>query len=162
MGWRFVLIASLSAALCGCTSQTNRAVLYEGISPGVSGVHRVGDREALSDGRYALRFWRRQLRIRAREAPDQVFKNPSPAGLRRALGTESRLHHFRILSIRLLHPRQLAPEIVVQTTDYLGLARAVPDIMARIDPRSPAAEDRKGWAYEGFYFQADDERYVPF
>jgi hypothetical protein len=33
---------------------------------------------------------------------------------------------------------------------------------ARIDPRSPAADDAAGWAYEGFYFQADDERRVPF
>jgi hypothetical protein len=50
----------------------------------------------------------------------------------------------------------------VETSDYLRLAQAVPRIMARIDPRSPAADDAKGWAYEGLYFEADDERRVPF
>jgi hypothetical protein len=171
MARRLVLIASIGAALCGCASHAgkhsatadSRAILYEGIRPPANGaVHRIGDRQASLSGRDALRFWRRQLRIRAREAPNQSFKNPSPAELRRAIYAESRHYHFRVLSIRFLRPRQLAPEVIVETSDYLRLAQAVPRIMARIDPRSPAAYDAKGWAYEGFYFQADDERRVPF
>jgi hypothetical protein len=125
-------------------------------------VHAIGDSQALAVGRQSLRLWKRQLRIRAREAPNQVFANPSSSSLRSALRSEARSNHFRVVSLQLLRPRQLAPKIVVQTTHYVSLARAAPSIVRKLDPRSPAADDNKGWAYEGFYFEADDEHGVPF
>ena len=164
MGSRLIAILVVVSALSGCGSHSGpRSVLYQGARFGESAtVHRVGDHEALRDGRYARRYWQRQLRIRAREAPNQVFKNPSSNSLRSAVRSEARSNHFRVVSLQLLRPRQLAPKIVVQTTHYLSLARAAPSILTKLDPRSPAADDSKGWAYEGFYFEAVDEHGVPF
>jgi hypothetical protein len=153
------------AALAGCGSHTSgRSVLYGGVSSDAVSriVHHIGDREAMIAGRANLRLLKRQLQIRARKAPHQVFKNPPQDLLKSALHSEARSNHFRVVSIQMLRPRQLAPKIVVETTHYLALARATPSILVRLDPRRPSADDRKGWAYEGFYFEAEDERNVPF
>jgi hypothetical protein len=50
----------------------------------------------------------------------------------------------------------------VETRHYLALARATPAILARLDLHKRSAGDRRGWAYEGFYFEAEDEHRVPF
>ena len=63
--------------------------------------------------------------------------------------------------MKLLRPRQLAPEIAVRTTDYLGLAQALPGILRRLDPHE-GRSDTRGWSYEGFFIEARDERGVPF
>jgi len=51
--------------------------------------------------------------------------------------------------------------VVVETRHYLAVARAIPKIERSLDPHT-GADDRTGWAYEGFYFEARDERGVPF
>ena len=61
----------------------------------------------------------------------------------------------------LLRPGQLAPEIAVRTTHYLALARALPGILRNLDPHS-AQSDTRGWSYEGFFFEAQDENGAPF
>jgi hypothetical protein len=64
--------------------------------------------------------------------------------------------------VDLLRPRQLAPRIVVRTGDYLRVTRAMPEILRAIDPKARTNDDRTGWRYEGFYFEADDGHGVPF
>jgi hypothetical protein len=149
----------VSAAACG----GHRSVLEQGARLGRSTTpHVIGKAEAIAAARSTAAEWERELRERARAAPDRRFDNLDPRLLRRRLAREARRHRFRVVSIRLLRPRQLAPRIVVRTTHYLELARATPAILAALDPKAPTPDDRTGWRYEGFYFEAQDEHGVPF
>jgi hypothetical protein len=157
-----VLVVAALAAGCG-SSDSKHSVLYQGIRPGHSShAHRVSDAEAKTAARTTLATWKHELAKRARLAPAQRFDNPSSAALRQRLREDARRYHFRIVSLELLRPRQLAPKIVVQTRDYVALARGAYWILKRIDPRRRVPDDRKGWRYEGFYFEAQDERGIPF
>src|SRR5205814_10311160 len=71
-------------------------------------------------------------------------------------------YDFEVVSLRFLRPRQLAPEVVVRTRRYAELAHAVPAIAAALNPRLRVQDDRLGWEYEGFFFEAQDEHGVPF
>ena len=146
---------------CGSSSDPKRAVLYKGQVSMTGHVHRVSDAEAKATAARGLATWKHELVKRARLAPAQRFDNPSPAVLRRQLREEARRYHFRIVSLELLRPRQTAPKIAVQTRHYVALARAAYSILKRINPHG-GGDDRKGWRYEGFYFEAQDERGIPF
>ena len=82
--------------------------------------------------------------------------------LRRRLDAAARRNDFEVASLRLLRPRGLAPRIVARTKHYVELAHAAPRILRRLDPKVATGDDRSGWRYEGFYFEADDEHGVPF
>lgn len=69
---------------------------------------------------------------------------------------------FTVLSLNVVRPRQLAPEVVVLTTHYVEVAEATRLILLRVDPKASTGDDRTGWRYEGFFFQAEDEHGVPF
>jgi len=64
--------------------------------------------------------------------------------------------------VELLDPRQLAPVVIVRTTHYVELANATASILRHIDPKVRTNDDRTGWRYEGFFFEAQDEHGVPF
>jgi hypothetical protein len=91
-----------------------------------------------------------------------MFDNLARKTLRNRLVQAAENHHFEIVSVAFLHPRQLAPQIVIRTTHYVEVAHALPKILARIDPRMPKRDDRRGWAYEAFYLEARNEKGVPF
>jgi hypothetical protein len=67
-----------------------------------------------------------------------------------------------VVRLALLHPLQAAPIVVVATPNRRAMARATRAILRLIDPRARTTDDRLGWAYEGFLFEAVDERGVPF
>ncbi|MGB2875049.1 MAG: hypothetical protein WBB76_06180 [Gaiellaceae bacterium] len=90
------------------------------------------------------------------------FDNPSLAALMSVLRDSARQDGFDVISAKVLRPRQDAPMIIVRTTHYVGLARATAGILKQLDPRYPAKDDRKGWRYEGFYWDARDELGIPF
>jgi hypothetical protein len=87
----------------------------------------------------------------ARMSPRQVFPSPGRDVLLKRLQGEARKHHFEVVSVKFLRPRQFAPMVVVRTTDYVSLAAAAPSILARLEPD-----------YEGFHLEAQDEFGVPF
>jgi hypothetical protein len=95
--------------------------------------------------------WQSALLELARISPSQVFPSPGRDALMKRLQVEARKHHFEVVSVRLLHPRQVAPVVVVRTTDYVALASAAYPMLARLDRD-----------YEGFYLEAEDEFGVPF
>jgi len=64
--------------------------------------------------------------------------------------------------VTILHPRQQAPFVVVQTKDKHALAASTAAILHLIDPKARTNDDRTGWAYEGFLFEARDSHGVPF
>jgi hypothetical protein len=71
------------------------------------------------------------------------------------------LYGFTVVEMDVLRPRQSAPAVVVRVRDPERFARHVPAVLALLDPRAPAADDRLGWAYEGFYLEVRDDHDVP-
>ena len=153
-----VAVVMLSAA-CGSDS---RAILYAGITPGISG-HRIyiSDAAARAYGKRDVVRWKASLRADAHRHPRERFRNLPPRTFLARLHAAAARYGFSIVSVHFYRPRQLAPLIRVQTTHYLRLARAVATIERAINPHR-GTNDLSGWSYEGFYFQADDERGIPF
>jgi hypothetical protein len=153
---RLAVVLAVALLAAGCSSGGGRSVLHQGLVSPSGTVIPISDGEARNAGRVARRQWLADLRTRAREHPRPRFDNPAPGELR------SRLHHlagryrFNVVTAEVLHPRQDAPLVVVSTTRYRDLARATPAILEQLDPR------RSGWRYEGFFWEARDERGVPF
>jgi hypothetical protein len=109
-----------------------------------------------------LTTWWSDLRIGAIVDPNQRFPNPSPQTLISRLRVASRRYHFTVVVVEIAHPRQAAPLVIVKTADKRALATSTGEILRLIDPRTPARDDRRGWAYEGFFFEARDRHGVPF
>jgi hypothetical protein len=145
-----------------------RAVLYAGIEGPPSTIRRlphiVGSTEARERIREVRAEWRHELATRARSAPRQHFDNLPVPVLRSRLDSAARTYHFDVaqFGVRSPLPGQVAPRIVVRTTQYLELAHAARFFIRRLDPQRATGDDRTGWRYEGFYFEADDEQGVPF
>jgi hypothetical protein len=85
----------------------------------------------------------------------QRFPNPSTQEFRVLLDAVGRRYGFRVVSLRLLRPRQVAPLVVVRTSrgrkDFL---RDAFDIMEWLNPTGAAGSV----TFEGIYFEALDEQ----
>lgn len=169
---KWAAVAVLVVLATGCDShgdsvEHGRAVLYRGaeLSQGHGSVvrHRFSDPAARRAGARIRKQWELEVRHRAIEAPRQHFPNLPLDTLKERLGKAADRRDFRVVAVTLWNPRpgQFAPEIVIRTTHYLALARALPAILARIDPHT-GKTDIRGWSYEGFFLEAQDERGVPF
>lgn len=161
---RFLGIAAsviLAAFLVtGCAS--GRSILYSGVSGDASGPTRVvTDAAALRDARAAHGQWVAEITRRARADPSQRFDNLPARQFRLRLAEAASRYHFTVKKLQLLRPRQAAPLVVIQTSHYIAVAHAVPAIESSLDPHS-GHSDRAGWAFEGFFLEAQDERGVPF
>jgi len=102
----------------------------------------IGDQvRGVSDGTFAL---------------GQRFPNPSPKTFRARVGAVGKRYGFRIASLRLLRPRQLAPLLVVETSrDRKAFVHDVPAIMSLLDPMSNGRA-QSAVTFEGFFFEARD------
>ena len=157
------LVLLLGVVLLTAACGEHKSVLDEGLCRGAGCTPRaVSPQEASKAGRTTLADWLRELRRGVRERPNLRFDNLSPTELRRRLDAAASQYGFEVISFEVRRPRQLAPEIVVRTTQYLDLARAAPAILRSLDPKRPTKDDRTGWRFEGFYFRAEDEHGVPF
>jgi hypothetical protein len=88
----------------------------------------------------------------------QRFPNPSPATFRHRVALAGQRFGFRVVSLRLLHPKQLAPVLVVKTNrPRAAFARDVLKIESLLDPNNRGAA-----TFEGFFFAAEDSRGRPF
>jgi hypothetical protein len=108
------------------------------------------------------KMWRANLRSGALTAPTRRFRNPSPATLDARLRQAASRYHFTVVKVQILHPRQQAPFVVVETNDKHALAASTAAVLHLIDPKARTNDDRTGWAYEGFLFEARDSHGVPF
>jgi hypothetical protein len=153
-------VIALGILVSGCAS--SRSILYSGVSGNGIGPKRViTDTAARQDGRAAREQWVAEITRRAHEDPSQRFANLPAQQLRQRLAEAAARYHFTVKEVRLLHPRQLAPLVVIQTHRYLALAHAVPAIENSLDPHT-GHSDQAGWAFEGFFLEAQDERGLPF
>ena len=157
------LIGLALTGVAGCDEK--RSVLDEGVCVGTANACRsISAEEARGAAERASADWERELRSRAIADPRTRFPNLPPAELRRRLDLAAEELDFEVVSFRLREPKQLAPKIVVRTKHYLRLAEAAGrgGLLSRLDPRRNVGDSREGWRYEGFYFEAQDERGVPF
>lgn len=146
----------------GCSAGSDRSVLYQGVRPGTLGkAVVVSDRPAARTGGVARAWWLGELEKRARAHPRQRFDNPSRSDFGNTLRGLAGRYGFHVVSAKVLRPRQDAPMVVVRTTHYLDLARATAGILRELNPKD-SGDDGEGWHYEGFYWEARDERGVPF
>jgi hypothetical protein len=106
--------------------------------------------------------WLREIRSRAAAYPRQHFANPAPAVFATRLKLVASRYHFKVVKVRILHARQAAPFVVVETSNRQALSSATSSILKLIDPKARTNDDRTGWAYEGFLFEARDSKGVPF
>jgi hypothetical protein len=83
---------------------------------------------------------------------EQRFPNPSAATYRRRVRLVARRYGFRIATLRLLHPFQVAPLLIVRTDRPRRQFTAdIPAILSALDPQNGEAA-----TFEGFYFEARD------
>jgi hypothetical protein len=88
----------------------------------------------------------------------QRFPNPSPAEFRRRVARAGRRFGFRIASLRLLRPEQLAPLLIVETSrSRRAFVRDIPAIMKLLNPTTVAGH-QGAQTFEGFLFAAEDAR----
>lgn len=88
----------------------------------------------------------------------QRFPNPSPAAFRKRVLLLGQRYGFRIASLRLLRPRQLAPLLVVRTNrNRKAFVHDVPEILSRLDPTTNDGKQH-ALTFEGFLFVARDAR----
>jgi hypothetical protein len=153
---RLGLVLAVAFLAAGCASGGGRSGLHQGLVSPSGTVVPISDGEARKAGRVARQQWLAELKARAREHPRRRFENPTSAELRGRLHELAGRYGFEVVSAEVLHPRQDAPVVVVRTRHYRDLARATPAILEQLDPR------RSGWRYEGFFWEARDERGVPF
>jgi hypothetical protein len=157
---RLTMLCCLAALAAGCSDHagSDSSVLTEGTRFSFRQVvHKVSDKEAAQRARSARAQWIRDLKRAERKYPGIPFRSPGRGVLLARLGREAKAHDFEVVSVRMLHPRQLAPLVVVRTRRYVSLARAAGAILRELDPERNYDPD-----YEGFYFEAQDERGVPF
>lgn len=169
---KWAALAVLVVLATGCDSHGDsashsRAVLYRGaeLNQGDGSVitRRFSDPAARRAAARIRRQWEQDVRNRAIEAPRQLFANLPLDTLKERLTKAADTHDFQVVAVTLWNPRprQFAPEIAIRTTHYLALARALPGILERIDPHTGTSGTR-GWSYEAFFLEAQDERGVPF
>jgi hypothetical protein len=151
---RLCALLALTLVAAGCSSGGGRSVLHEGIVSRTGAAVPISDHDAAVAGRHAQAAWLKDIETRALRHPAQRFDNPARGEFRRRLRNLAGRYGFEVVSARVLRPRQDAPLVVVRTTDYRGLAKATSAILSRLDP--------KRRTYEGFFWEARDERGVPF
>lgn len=92
------------------------------------------------------------------DALGQRFPNPSPAAFRRRVSLVGKRFGFHVVSLRLLRPEQIAPLLIVKTSQpRSSFARNIPTILELLDPTSRAGH-RTAVTFEGFFFAVEDAR----
>jgi hypothetical protein len=96
------------------------------------------------------------------QALAQRFPNPAPDRFRALVARAARRYGFRVVSLRLLRPLQLAPDLVVRTDrDRSAFVRDLPALVSLLDPRT-SAHAQTAMTFEGFRLVAEDVRGRPF
>ena len=94
------------------------------------------------------------------QALGQRFPNPSPRAFHGRVAAIGARYGFRVVSLRLLRPRQLAPLLVVVTgRDRKAFVHDLPAIMRLLDPIR-SGHQQTGLTFEGFYLEALDAQGV--
>jgi hypothetical protein len=111
----------------------------------------------------AQKEWLSALRVSAKTG-DRAARFPSPSlvVLMQRLRPAQRRYGFEIVTVRMLHPLQRAPVILIRSNKKQALARATPAIIRLFDPRRVTKSNPSGYAYEGYFLSVEDGRGVPY
>ena len=91
-------------------------------------------------------------------ALEQRFPNPTARAFRRRVELVAKRYGFRVASLRLLRPRQVAPLLVVQTDrSRKDFVADVPAILALLDATT-GGHGAAALTFEGFFFEARDAK----
>lgn len=155
---------TLIVVVLGASALIAPALALRGVVLGHSGARlQPASVSQAHDSESALRSaWKTSIQLGAEEQPELRFANPTQSEFMSQLSKAADEYQFDVVSAKILTPVQDAPFVVIQTTDPSGLAKAAPRILAQLDPREPASDDRSGWAYEAFFFEARDAAGTPF
>jgi hypothetical protein len=89
-------------------------------------------------------------------ALEQRFPNPSPAAFRKRIAHAGRRYGFRVVSLRLLRPEEIAPLLIVETSrSRHAFVRDIPAIMKLLNPTHIVGH-QGAQTFEGFLFAAED------
>lgn len=146
---RAALLAVVVVGLAGCTV---------GSTDPVSGPTGQDARRAVEKVRAE---WEAELARGVRERPGRRFPNLSRQEFLGRLRAAAARNDFELVDVDFLRPKQLAPRVVVQSSDAKALARAYGRFWRSIDPKATTPDDRIGWAFEGFLFEARDSDGIP-
>jgi hypothetical protein len=153
-----VIVAAVVIVLVPTAARPRTAVAL----PAMLTIPRLTPAEAVVQARKVEVNWEAHLKAGARAAPAKRFPNPSIATLRARLQRLSRQYHFSIASLRIVRPMQDAPLVIVQSGHKPALSAATRLILRVLDPKQRTNDDRTGWHYEGFFFEAEDPNGIPF
>jgi hypothetical protein len=111
----------------------------------------------------AQKEWLGALRAAAKTG-DRAARFPSPSRdvLMQRMRQAQRRYGFEIVTVRMLHPLQRAPVIVIRSDKKLEIAHATPAIIKLVDPRHVTNINPSGYAYEGYFLSAEDRHGVPY
>jgi hypothetical protein len=152
------LAIALAAAGAGCAN--SRSILYKGDVTSSGSRLVISDAAALRAGSAARSRWLADIARAGRDRPKPRFHNLSASQFRARLARAAARYRFTIKAVEFLHPRQLAPLVIVQTRHYLAMAHAARAILESIDPLRRHVRPRE--TFEALFFEAQDERGVPF
>jgi hypothetical protein len=142
------------------------AVLLVLASGAAAAIMELSPGEARAQAQKARHRWVYEITSRGKRGranPHPVrFANPTRASFLAALQKASTRYHFTVLKVRFYKPLQLAPFVLVRSANPLRFSRDTPTILRGLDPKRRTADDRTGWAWEGFYLEARDAKGVPF
>jgi hypothetical protein len=107
--------------------------------------------------------WLSELRASAKTGDRSAsFPSPSRAVLMRRLRQAQKLYGFQVVAVRMLHPLQTAPVVVIRSDNMSAIAKATPKIINLFDPRHVTKRNPSGFAYEGYFLTAQDSQGVPY
>lgn len=116
-----------------------------------------------AQARRVRRQWLAEIVRRSHEDSHARFRNLSRHEFDVRLRRLEQRYRFRVVELRILHPREDAPLLIVRTARRpAAFALDVPTIQHALDPKRRTGDDRTGWAYEGFYLEARDSDGTPF
>ena len=160
-----LLIAPLLLAAGGSRSP-DWSILYSGVSgppsPHAAHPRRVTDAQASANARSALEQWLSAIRKHAEDSAfsDEHFASPATSEFLVRLNQAAHSYGFIVRQVTMRHPRQLAPEVVIESDDFVRLSHALGPIENAIDPSDPArTNDRE---YEAIFIEAVDSRGIPY
>jgi hypothetical protein len=111
----------------------------------------------------AQKQWLREVRASAKTGDRSTrFPSPSRSVLMHRLREAQRRYGFEIVNVKMLHPLQAAPVIVIRSDNKQAIARATPTIVELFDPHHATRQNPSGYAYEGYFFVAQDSHGVPY
>ena len=102
--------------------------------------------------------WLRTIRARAATRDSARFSSPGRSVFAARLRRAARANHLAVRSRRLRRPRQLAPDVVLESDDFVRAAHALGDVIDAIDP--PPRSNAK--VYEAIFVELVDDRGIPY